>query len=118
VVVEEGRPYDGQGLNRARGPGWRVAAGARSGAQRKKKEKRKKRGEKRRKRKKDLEELEEVLGKIRREGRRDFCGVFRFFGCWRNFRDGGDGEAGWPVGPQQARDSRRGVRQQRWGGTR
>jgi hypothetical protein len=84
-------------------------AGARSGAQRKdkeegnKEEKEKEKGEKegRRKRKKDLEELEEeVLGKIRREGRRDFCGVFRFFGCWRNFRGGGDGEAGRPAGPR------------------
>jgi hypothetical protein len=25
--------------------------------------------------------------------------VFRFFGRQRDFRDGGDGEADWPVGP-------------------
>jgi hypothetical protein len=33
-----------------------------------------------------------------------------FLGCRRNFRDGGDGEAGQAVGPRQARDSRQGGR--------
>jgi hypothetical protein len=56
--------------------------------------------------------------KIRREGKKGFCGVFRFFGCHCDFRDGGDGEADRPAGPRHARDSRRGGRQQRWGGTR
>jgi hypothetical protein len=65
----------------------------------------KKRKEGKRKRKKVLEELEEILGKIRRERERDFCGVFRFFGCWRNFRDDSDGEEGRSTGPRQARDS-------------
>jgi hypothetical protein len=38
-----------------------------------------------------------------------------FFG--RDFRDGSDGEADWPAGPWQVRDSRQGGRQRRWGGS-
>jgi hypothetical protein len=49
---------------------------------------------------------------------KDFCGVFRFFGRQRDFRDGGDGEADRPAGPWRARDSRRGGRPRCWGGTR
>jgi hypothetical protein len=56
--------------------------------------------------------------KIKRDGKKGFCGAFRFFECQRDFRDGGDGEADRPVGPRHARDSRRGGRQRRRGGTR
>jgi hypothetical protein len=57
-----------------------------------------------------FEKLGEFLGKLE-EG---FLWVLRFFGRRRKFRDGGDGEAG----PRRARDSRRGGRPRRWGGTR
>jgi hypothetical protein len=71
VVVEEGRPYGGQGLNRARGLGWRAVAGARSGAQRKdkeegnKEEKEKEKGEK-----EGEEEKEKGFRRIRRRSPR------------------------------------------------
>jgi hypothetical protein len=39
----------------------------------------------------------EKLGKIREKGKRDFGGIFRVFGCRRDFRDGGDGAAGRPA---------------------
>jgi hypothetical protein len=61
-----------------------------------------------------LEKLEEFLGKLE-EG---FLWVFRFFGRRRKFRNGGDGEVDRPAGPRRARDSRRGGRPRRWGGTR
>jgi hypothetical protein len=64
----------------------------------KRKKEKKKRKERKRKGEKDLEELEEILGKIRREGKRVFGGTFRVFGCRRDFRDGGGGEAGRPAG--------------------
>jgi hypothetical protein len=57
---------------------------------------------------KSLGKLGEFLGKL---GENIFCGVFRFFECQRDFRDGGDGEADRPAGPRRARDSRRGGRQ-------
>jgi hypothetical protein len=60
----------------------------------------------------------ENFGENKGKGEKYFGGIFRVFGCRRNFRDGADGEAGRPVGPRQARDSRQGGRQQRWGGTR
>jgi hypothetical protein len=71
-------------LGQRRGAGSR-GAGPKEEERRKGKEGKEKRrtGKKKRKRKekKDLEELEEILGKIRRKEKRDFCGVFRFFGC-------------------------------------
>jgi hypothetical protein len=63
---------------------------------------------------KGLRKLGEFLGKLG-EG---FLRVFRFFWRRRDFRDGGDGEADWPAGPQRARDSRRGGRPRFWGDTR
>jgi hypothetical protein len=81
----------------------------------KKKENREKGKEGKRKR---VSKIRRNPRKFRRKGEKVFYGVFWFFGCWRNFRDGGDGEAGWPAGPRQVRDSRRGGRQRRWGGTR
>jgi hypothetical protein len=65
-----------------------------------------------------LEKIWGNLGKIREKGEKRFGGVFRIFGCRRNFWDGGVGEADRPVGPRRARDSRRGGRQRCWGGRR
>jgi hypothetical protein len=60
-----------------------------------------------------LEKLGKFWGKLGKRGK-DFGGIFRVFGCQRNFRDDGDGEAGRSVGPRQAQDSRQGGRQRRW----
>jgi hypothetical protein len=48
----------------------------------------------------------EILGRIGEKGRKDSGGIFWVFGCRRDFRDGGGGEAGRPAGPWLARDSR------------
>jgi hypothetical protein len=68
-------------------------------------------------RKKGFRKFVEILGNLEGRGEKDFAG-FSCFGCQRDFRDGGDGEADWLAGPRHARDSRRGGRQQRWGGMR
>jgi hypothetical protein len=54
-----------------------------------------------------------LLGKLG-EG---FRGIFSISGRRRVFRDGGDGEADRPSGPQRARDSRHGGRPRHWEGT-
>jgi hypothetical protein len=57
-----------------------------------------------------------MLGKLGGRKKGIFSG-FSGFGCWRYFRDSGDGEADQPTGPRRVRDSRRGGRQRCWGGT-
>jgi hypothetical protein len=115
----EGRAGGSRGLEGGRGlepPKEEEREGKKKGE--KKKEKREKEKEKRkkeiRKRKireekieKRLRKLGEVSRKIRRRVFADFSG---FLGYWRQFRDGGDGEADRPVGPRRAQDSRRGGR--------
>jgi hypothetical protein len=60
-----------------------------------------------------------ILGKkFGRTIRKDFGGIFRFFGRQRDFWDGGDGDADRPAGPRRARDSRRGGQPRCWGDTR
>jgi hypothetical protein len=87
----------------------------------KKLRKKEKRNRKRKRKKKEIKKgrkrfrkLGELLGKL---GGRILRG-FPVFGCQRDFRDGGDGEADWSAGPRRARDSRRGGRPRCWGGTR
>jgi hypothetical protein len=47
-----------------------------------------------------------------------FLRGFMISGRWRDFRDGGDGEADRPAGPRRARDTRHGGRPRRWEGMR
>jgi hypothetical protein len=77
-----------------------------------------KRERKEKKKEKGFRKLKEILGNLGGREKR-FCGGFPVsFGCRRDFRDDGDGDANRPTGPRRARDSQRGGRQRRWGGTR
>jgi hypothetical protein len=76
---------------------------------------RKRKNRKRKRNRKRFRKLGEFLGKL---GESFFCGVFRFIGRQRDFRDGGDGEADRPAGPRCARDSRRGGWPRCWGSRR
>jgi hypothetical protein len=120
----------GAGASRGREPGGSGAAKEEEGrGKRKEREekKRRKENEKRRKKEEIGKEKKKKIGrgkeigknrnefrKIRRISReikgKDFCGVFRFFGHRRDFRDRGDGEVDRPAGLCRARDSRRGGR--------
>jgi hypothetical protein len=84
------------------------------------KSKGKEKGKKKREKKKEegFRKLGEIIGNLGEREKSDFVGFSEFLGCWRNFRDGGDGEVGRPAGPRQAQDSRQGGRQRRWGSTR
>jgi hypothetical protein len=107
---------------RRAGPEWRTTAGVLSGRvvgrsrskepaegrRRKRKRRKKKRKEEKEKEKekgkkekeKEKEKLGkfwEKIGKIREKGKRGLGGIFRNFGCRRNFRDDGDGKAGRPA---------------------
>jgi hypothetical protein len=122
----------------ARGEGGAVRRGLAAGGRRgkkKRKEEKKRRKEKREKGRKEkkrinrkgkeiekwekkLERVLEKLGEFLRNLEEGFLWVFRFFGRRCDFRDDGDSEADRSAGPWHARDSRRGGRPRRWGGTR
>jgi hypothetical protein len=50
---------------------------------------------------------------VRKLGGRVFAGFYESR-RWRDFRNGGDGEADRPAGPRRAQDSRQGGRPRRW----